>query len=223
MKLADNPILTTEQKSFLHSFSGSDLRFSCYLTGGTALSAFYLCHRLSEDLDFFSEEQIGIEPVLAFLKSVPDVVHVQYERKFDRKMFLLHQINDRVLKVEFTTYPFQRCEKGLAVEGIAVDSFKDILVNKIMALTDRKDPKDYVDLFYGFDKQHGMDLRELLQAAETKFGIKGIQYIIRGRFLEELPSLGTLMMKEEIDREAVARFFKEQALSLITRDMKEHS
>lgn len=29
-----------------------------YLTGGTALSEFYLQHRLSEDLDFFSEQEL---------------------------------------------------------------------------------------------------------------------------------------------------------------------
>jgi predicted nucleotidyltransferase component of viral defense system len=221
VNIADNPILTAEQKSLLRSFSGSDLRFSFYLTGGTSLSAFYLFHRLSEDLDFFSEEQIGIEPVLAFLKSVPDVVHVQYERKFDRKIFLLQHANEQPLKVEFTTYPFQRCEEGLVVEGIAIDSLKDILVNKIMAVTDRRDSKDYVDLFYGFKKRPGINLQELLQITETKFGIKGVGHIIRGRFLEALPSLGTLMMKTELDYEAVARFFKDQALSLISDDLKQ--
>jgi len=29
-----------------------------YLTGGTALSEYYLHHRISEDLDFFSEREI---------------------------------------------------------------------------------------------------------------------------------------------------------------------
>ena len=221
MKIADNPILTAEQKSLLRSFSGSDLRFSFYLTGGTSLSAFYLFHRLSEDLDFFSEEQIGIEPVLAFLKSVPDVVDIQYGRKFDRKMFLLQHANEQLLKVEFTAYPFQRCEEGPVVEGITIDSFKDILVNKIMAVTDRRDSKDYVDLFYGFKNNPGINLRELLQTTEKKFGIKGVGYIIRGRFLEELPALGTLMMRAELDYEAVARFFKDQALSLISDDLKQ--
>lgn len=221
MNIADNPILTVEQKSLLLCFSGSDLRFSFYLTGGTALSAFYLSHRLSEDLGFFSKEQIGVEPVLAFLKSVPDVAHIQYERKFDRKMFLLRHENGQLLKVEFTTYPFQRCEEGLMIEGISIDSLKDILVNKIMALTDRRDAKDYVDLFCGFKNRPGMNLRELLRATETKFGIKGVEHIIRGRFLEVLPSLDTLMMRLEIDYEVVARFFKDQALSLISDDLKQ--
>jgi predicted nucleotidyltransferase component of viral defense system len=223
VNIADNPILTTEQKALLRSFSRSDLRFSFYLTGGTSLSAFYLSHRLSEDLDFFSEEQIGIESVLSFLKSAPDVVHVQYERKFDRKMFLLHHANGQLLKVEFTTYPFQRCGQGLVVEGITIDSLKDILVNKIMALTDRRDPKDYVDLFCGLRNQPGIDLRELLQATEKKFGIKGVGHIIKGRFLESPPSLGTLRMIAGLDHEAVARFFKDQALSLMSDDLKQWS
>ena len=223
MNIADNPILTTEQKALLRSFSGSDLRLSFYLTGGTSLSAFYLSHRLSEDLDFFSHEQFGIEHILAFLKSAPDVVDVQYERKFDRKMFLLHHASGQLLKVEFTTYPFQRCGQGLEVEGITIDSLKDILVNKIMALTDRRDSKDYVDLFYGLKKQPGINLRELLRATERKFGIKGVGHIIRGRFLETLPSLGTLMMRAELDYEAVARFFKDQALSLMSDDLKQGS
>jgi predicted nucleotidyltransferase component of viral defense system len=221
VNIADNPILTSEQKSLLRSFSGSDLRFPFYLTGGTCLSAFYLSHRLSEDLDFFSEEQIGIEPVLAFLKSVPAVVDIQYERKFDRKIFLLQHANDQPLKVEFTTYPFQRCEESPVIEGITIDSLKDILVNKIMSVTDRRDSKDYVDLFYGFKNWPGINLGELLQTTERKFGIKGVGHIIRGRFLEELPALGTLMMRAELDYEAVARFLKDQALSLVSDDLKQ--
>lgn len=50
----DNIILTEYQKSFFKEFSRSDLKDAFRLTGDTALRAFYLEHRLSEDLDFFS-------------------------------------------------------------------------------------------------------------------------------------------------------------------------
>lgn len=223
MNISDNPILTAEQKTLLLAFSRSELRFSFYLTGGTCLAAFYLFHRLSEDLDFFSQEPVDIEPVLAFVKAVPDVVDVQYERKFDRKIFLLRLPYGRHLKVEFTTYPFQRCEKGIPVGEIAIDSLKDILVNKIMAMTDRRDSKDFVDLFYGLKKNPEVRLRHLLRATETKFGIKGVSHIIRGRFLEAPPPLGTLIMRENLDYEPIARFFKDQALSLISDDLKDGS
>lgn len=220
MTIEDNPILTAEQKSLLIAFSISELRSSFYLTGGTCLSAFYLFHRLSEDLDLFSHQPVGVEPVLAFLKKLPDVLEIQYERKFDRKIFLLRQARGRTLKVEFTTYPFQPCEKGRTIRGLTIDSLKDILVNKIMAVTDRRDPKDFVDLFFGLKKNPEMTLRNLLQEAEAKFGIKGISHIIKGRFLEGVPTLGALSMRENMEPEAIARFFKDQALSLVSEDLK---
>jgi len=219
VNIAENPILTSEQKSLLHSFSGSDLRFSFYLTGGTSLSAFYLFHRLSEDLDFFSEEAIEVELILAFLKSAPEVVDVQYERKFDRKIFLLHHENGRPLKVEFTTYPFRRCEEGPMVEGIAIDSLKDIIVNKIMAVTDRRDPKDFVDLYFALKSQSDLDVDDLVQTTESKFGVKGVKYILRGRFMEAIPPVGTLLMKQDLDLEDLARFFKQQAMAWVRSDI----
>jgi predicted nucleotidyltransferase component of viral defense system len=55
MSISDNPLLTRDQKDLLLRFRDSPLCRRFYLTGGTALAAFYLHHRLSEDLDFFSE------------------------------------------------------------------------------------------------------------------------------------------------------------------------
>jgi len=52
-------ILTKTQKEILNYLSkDKDFTSNFYFTGGTALSEFYLQHRLSEDLDFFSEKEI---------------------------------------------------------------------------------------------------------------------------------------------------------------------
>jgi predicted nucleotidyltransferase component of viral defense system len=49
-------ILTPNQKILLAEISRyQPITKRFYLTGGTALSEFYFQHRLSEDLDFFSE------------------------------------------------------------------------------------------------------------------------------------------------------------------------
>jgi predicted nucleotidyltransferase component of viral defense system len=220
MNITSNPILSDEQKNLLLALSKSELRSSFYLTGGTCLAAFYLFHRLSEDFDLFSQEPVGIEPVLAFLKTMPNVIDRQYERKFDQKIFLLRQASGSPLKVEFTTCPFPQCEPGMAVGELAIDSLKDILVNKIMAITDRRDSKDFVDLFYGLQKNPDGRLRDLLRATEAKFGIKGVSHIIRGRFLEEAPPLGVLRMRENLDYGVITRFFRDQALSLSSEDLK---
>lgn len=221
MAISDNPILTGDQKSFLTHFRASPLLESFYLTRGTALSAFFLHHRLSEDLDFFSEESIGIEIVLAFTKSLPQVSEVQYERKYDRKIFLLRYSSSRIMKVEFTTYPFARLEKGPEVEKIQIDSLRDILTNKLMALTDRRDAKDYVDLYCAFKNHPQLNIEQLIVQTELKFGVKGIQHILRGRFLEPIPSIGTLKMRETLDQEGLTQFFVQQAKHWITRSIQE--
>ncbi|MEW6006970.1 MAG: nucleotidyl transferase AbiEii/AbiGii toxin family protein [bacterium] len=52
-------ILTEEQGKFLDLVSEEkSLCKRFYLTGGTPLSAFYLFHRVSEDIDLFSENEM---------------------------------------------------------------------------------------------------------------------------------------------------------------------
>lgn len=221
MAISDNPILTDDQKSLLRHFRASPLPDSFYLTGGTALSAFFLRHRLSEDLDFFSEQPVAIEGVLAFIKSLPEVGEVQYERKYDRKLFLLRYSGSRTMKVEFTTYPFARLEKGLEVEKIQIDSLRDILTNKLMAMTDRRDAKDYVDVYCAFKSHPQVDIGQLIVQTELKFGIKGVQQILRGRFLEPIPPIGTLKMRENLDQNGLTQFFVQQAKDWITRSTQE--
>lgn len=46
--------LTPAQRTFLDHLIGSEFADTFYLSGGTALSAFHLHHRDSEDLDLFS-------------------------------------------------------------------------------------------------------------------------------------------------------------------------
>lgn len=53
-KLKNNPVLTSYQTQILKTFFTSNLGKQFFLTGGTALAAFYLGHRQSKDLDFFT-------------------------------------------------------------------------------------------------------------------------------------------------------------------------
>ncbi len=221
--IPDNPILTEEQKGLLLRLRESPLRDRFHLTGGTALSAFYLHHRLSEDLDFFTDESFELEEVLAFVKSVPGVQEVQYERKYDRRIFLLRYPRAKLMKVEFTTYPFPRCEEGPVVDGIRIESLRDILANKLMALSDRRDPKDYVDLYFLFKRFPMLDFESAIRDSQAKFGIKGIPHILRGRFLEGPPPLGILMMRETFDPDALSEFFTTQARRWIARSTAEES
>ena len=57
--------LTPKQQIIFDEVKNSDfLKQNFYFTGGTALSSVYLSHRLSEDLDFFSQEKFDVLPIL---------------------------------------------------------------------------------------------------------------------------------------------------------------
>lgn len=66
-------ILTNLQKKILVLFSKLPDKDSFYLTGGTALSAFFIKHRKSNDLEFFTNVEELIPPVsqklVAFLQN----------------------------------------------------------------------------------------------------------------------------------------------------------
>jgi predicted nucleotidyltransferase component of viral defense system len=65
-------ILTPNQLAFLERLqSEKQLIQRFYWTGGTALSEFYLHHRLSEDIDLFTEyEEVNQLLIHAFLKKI---------------------------------------------------------------------------------------------------------------------------------------------------------
>ncbi len=72
-------ILTAEQKAFLDLVSQE--KYLCerfYFTGGTALAEFYLQHRPSEDLDLFSEKEIYLPSVRAFVKKSANYKGIRY-------------------------------------------------------------------------------------------------------------------------------------------------
>ena len=64
-------ILTERQIALLEEIGRQAfLSKNFYLSGGTALAGFYLFHRYSEDLDFFSENEVDPMQINIFFKSI---------------------------------------------------------------------------------------------------------------------------------------------------------
>ncbi len=73
-------ILTDLQKKILNTFSDLPDKEAFYLTGGTALSAFFLKHRRSHDLDFFTDVEEIISPVSQKLEVTLKKYNLEVER-----------------------------------------------------------------------------------------------------------------------------------------------
>lgn len=145
-------ILTHNQQKILELFAAdAALRDIFYLAGGTALAAFYLHHRLSDDLDFFTDkEPFPHTAVEAFISKVQKTIgarEVVYNHIHDRNIFFLKHASDE-LKIEFTLYPFPALKKRVRKHGVLIDSLQDLAAGKCMAMNDRLEPKDFVDVYF---------------------------------------------------------------------------
>jgi predicted nucleotidyltransferase component of viral defense system len=203
----NNKILTPSQKSFLSEFVKSELREVFRLTGGTALSAFYLEHRLSEDLDFFSKENVPLNVLERFLKSVGSIKEISFSKLFDRNIFSLKKNDGSLLKVEFTTNSLINIEDHVSIDHLMIDSFLDLTVNKLCAIADRFDAKDHVDVYCAL-KGSDLSLRDLIELAEKKCDIKGIRHVLKSRIIQIPAGIDKLPLKVALSENDVKNFFE---------------
>lgn len=185
-----------------------------YLTGGTALAAYYLQHRLSDDLDFFTFEKpdtMHIARVGEEFRTALNASEVRFQRLYDRNQFLFRFPDAEELKIEFSHYPFRQFEKPRLHDGLRVDSLRDIAANKLMTMVDRFDPKDFVDLFFILKER---ELKAVRRDAEQKFGVKmGPVFLgselAKAHRIEALPT-----MLKQITIQELKDFFTKQAKAL---------
>jgi len=214
-KTEPNRILTPNQQTFLRLFAASDLSEVFRLSGGTALSAFYLEHRLSDDLDFFSSEKIPYYMVKDFLKQLGFTDKIHFAKKYDRNIFTLKLRDNSVLKTEFTYYPLKNIENTNRIGSLRIDSFKDIVVNKLCAIADRIDIKDYVDIYSALKDDDTDALHELIDAAEDKCEISGIRHILQSRLLQIPGGIEKLALKKDMDMSDMKDFFTASVRSMV--------
>lgn len=209
-------ILTERQISLLKEIGKQAfLSKNFYLSGGTALAGFYLFHRYSEDLDFFSENEVDPMQINIFLKSIQKafkIKKIDFEQSYNRNLFFLH-FDDEILKVEFTYYPFPRVKEGQQKFGVAIDSLLDIAVNKLFTIYQRCKARDYIDL-YSICIKENLSIKELIKTAKIKFDwhIDPIQLgtqFVKATEAEDYPHMIQNLTKEEWQN-----FFIEEAKKL---------
>ncbi|MBU2037298.1 nucleotidyl transferase AbiEii/AbiGii toxin family protein [Patescibacteria group bacterium] len=164
-------ILSNNQIRILEAISNADdICQNFYLTGGTALAEYYLQHRRSEDLDFFSEYEFDIQAINIFFaknKKLLGIKKVDIQQSFNRNPIFLYLQKD-IIKTEFTYFPFPRIEKKIRRNKLFVDSLEDIAVNKLFTIYQKPRSRDFIDL-YLIIKKTGWEINDLVKKAKIKF------------------------------------------------------
>ncbi|NCN03529.1 MAG: nucleotidyl transferase AbiEii/AbiGii toxin family protein [Candidatus Pacebacteria bacterium] len=206
-------ILTEQQKVALKLISGTELAHHFYFGGGTALSHYYLQHRFSEDLDFFSQEEFDPQIITVTLKRLQKKLGYKsfdYQSSFNRNLYFLRFKDDYILKLEFTYYPFQQVEQPKKIDGILVDSVIDIATNKLFTILQKPRGRDYFDLYHIIQK-YNFNIEDLRMKAKLKFDWHVDPLQLASRLFEIDNHLDDPIINKNLNRKTISKFFKTEA------------
>lgn len=171
MELSNSKILNELQKNFLRGLFNITNNF--YLTGGTALSTFYLFHRYSIDLDFFTKDEAAFNNSKIIVTKVCNKIKKECLIKSDTFYFkhfdIIDKINNDILTLHFSYDVVKQYNKNKNVfDNIIVDTIEEILINKICAVVGRSEIKDLIDLY--FLEKENFNILDYIPYAKKKDG-----------------------------------------------------
>lgn len=152
LPLKNNSILLPHQVSILKLFFASPLSKSFFLTGGTALSAFYLVHRQSQDLDLFTLSEFDT----LLLKKTIDYIAAKTQSEIIAKVktenylevYLESKKDHWVQRLDFVHEQPVHFGRIATIDTVRIDSLENIATNKILSIYGRLELKDYLDLYF---------------------------------------------------------------------------
>lgn len=130
-----------------------------YLAGGTAL-ALQIGHRISNDLDFFSQNNFD-ENIL--IQKLSQLGKLELEKKEEQSVIGI--LNGT--KISFLGYNYPLLDKMISINNLKMASLLDIACMKIDAIASRGTKRDFIDVY--FLAKEFLPLNKILDNFRRKF------------------------------------------------------
>lgn len=190
----------------------SEILKNAYLAGGTAC-ALQLGHRVSLDLDFFTEKEFDTEIILRQLEEL-----LGFKLDETAKWTILGSFPK--VKFSYFYYRYPLVKKPLQFSQINLASLEDIAAMKIDAICSRGTKRDFIDLYFLAKK---FSLQKMFKFYDEKYGklSNNIAHIVRSldyfadADLQESPK-----MIKKVPWEEVKEFFQDQTIKLAKDKLK---
>lgn len=184
-----------------------------YLAGGTAL-ALQIGHRISVDLDFFTQEQFNETQVSTKLASLPEFVQAG-----TAEWTVWGTIGDTKFSIFYYKYPL--LEETIPFEGLKLASLADIAAMKIHAIEQRGTRRDFVDVYF-LSKKY--TLEEMFDFYQKKYAVledhlysilRSLDYFEDAEQEIKMPDMLT-----ELSWEEVREYFRKETNELIGKKLQ---
>lgn len=206
-------MLTNIQKKIFTHLKDIPELDAFYLTGGTALSRFYLGHRKSDDLDFFTSEEELIQPFSLKIEEALKKAGFKVERKRGFRSFVelavsAHSESTIIHLALDSLYRLDPVILAGEFPGLKIDSLKDIAANKALALFGRATLRDFIDVFFLIKEKFGKnDLIPMAQKKDPGFDLYWLATAFERvhEFSEDSPEM--LLLIKPCSMEDLSAFF----------------
>lgn len=154
-----------------------------YLAGGTAVY-FYLKHRISVDLDFFTPKNFNLDIFIHKVKKCFDDVYVELMEKNTAILY----ISKEKIKFSLFFFPYEllfETQSHVLQNNIIcpLASLEDIEAMKAVAVNQRGSAKDFIDLYFILNKT-GHCFDDILKLVMKKYDLeKEYEYQLKTSFI----------------------------------------
>lgn len=190
------------------------------------MAAFYLQHRLSKDLDFFTAEEEVIGYFGERLKGNLEAMGIKAQtiRKFKSFFEILASKEEVNMPIHLALdSPFRFEEPKENFLGVRIDNLIDIATNKLLTVFGRSEPRDFVDIFFLIKEK--FSLETLIEKSKLKDpGLDEYYLAIAFHRIKEFPdeiSKFPVSMIKPLNIKEMKDYFVSQALSILDKAKKE--
>ncbi len=175
------------------------------LVGGTAL-ALQLGHRVSIDLDLFSDKDIDTKYVISELaKTFISIDVTEYTNSIIQKIEYPSE-SQNYIKVDIVKYPYKLIKPVIFEDGIRLLTKEDIIPMKLSAIGSRGSKKDFYDIYFLLKE---FELKEMFRLFEQKFPNVNYFHIVK-----------SLTYFDDADKELSPRTFTKVTWEQIKNEIK---
>lgn len=213
-------IITEQQRKLIDIVYETPLaRETFWLAGGTALGEFYLKHRQSRDLDFFTDKKEDFKTaVREFQNTVQkNGIALNLEKTAATFARFTGTLNGEQVKVEFcvdSPYRFQPTTNSSL--GVKIENSVDIACNKLSALYDRSEIRDFIDVYFIHKEMYNLD-NLICWAKQKHSGMDNCMLAIAFQKINQIPDDSPLFpeMLKPLDKKDMRETFLKYAVRLI--------
>lgn len=196
-------LLTPKVKKLFKYLSEQKWISEFYLAGGTAVALLF-GHRISNDLDFFTNQEFNPHAIISKLDK-----YGKWEELKTAEDTINGIING--VKISFFKIPYPFIRNPYNFGNIKIANEIDLGLMKLLAISDRGTKRDFIDLYILTGKV--VSLADFLELFPEKFGKwkYNLPHVIKSLgYFREAENQKKPHMYVDLDWETVKKFFSEQ-------------